>query len=708
MIQHLFELIEHTHRSIFLTGKAGTGKTTFLNDFVKRTKKKHIVVAPTGIAAINAGGSTIHSLFGLPLRPFAPTTERIDGSLANNITDLIRHFRYRKNKLKLLREIELIIIDEVSMLRADVLDMMDFSLRHVRRNQQPFGGVQMLFIGDLYQLPPIVRDESLLSLYYTSPFFFSAKVIDQVKLATIELTEVYRQKDPKFLEILNAIRDGDTQNIDFDLLNSQFQPDFKPQEETYIYLSSHNRIADHINQKKLNDLPGRIYVYEAGIHGDFKENQYPNDTKLELKVGAQVMFIRNDATHEKKYFNGKLAEITRLSEEDIHVLIEGSDEEYKLKKEIWENKKYSLNKDKNIEEEVIGSFEQYPVRLAWAVTIHKSQGLTFDRVIIDAGQSFASGQVYVALSRCRTLDGIILKSRITPEVIFNDRRVSGFQDATNANHCIEQIIHNEKFDYSTGKLLRKLDCHWLKTEIESWFSTASESKNLNLNLAKNLHLTLKKEIENLSYIHNKFERILLQKTQKYIEGKEEWIAIENKAKGAVMFFFNEVNHKIFTPFKDFYAETKGGIRLKTYNEIAKTLLNDIEDYLKELQTLELLGTSLFKSSEITEITSKVKKIPTHIITWQMFESGKNISEIAQIRGVLLATIYGHLTKFAEQGLLKKDELQRIVTKEKISLFQKQFQKQPMEDLKSWKAVLPEDFEYSEIRLLWNFFQNITL
>ncbi len=705
MNQQLFELAEHTSRSIFLTGKAGTGKTTFLNDFVQKTRKKFIVVAPTGIAAINAGGVTIHSMFGLPLRTFLPTTERIDGNLGNNIADLMQHFKYRKDKLKLLREVEIIIIDEVSMLRADVLDMMDFSLRHIRRNQQKFGGAQMLFIGDLYQLPPVVRDEELLKQYYDSPFFFDSLALKELPLVTIELTTVYRQKDEKFLKILNAIRDGDRYEIDFEELNKRYIPDFKPEEEAYVYLTSHNRMADEINQQELNLLKGKSHFFRAKISGDFKESQYPNDEILELKKGAQIMFIRNDATAEKRYFNGKLAEIVDVDDDEIYVKIEGDDEDYKLKKEIWEQKRYTLGNDKSIQEEVIGSFEQYPIRLAWAVTIHKSQGLTFDRLIIDAGKSFASGQVYVALSRCRTLEGIVLKSKITPEIIFNDHRVSGFQDATNANDKIDQILGAEKYDYSIGKVIRRLDLGGIKIELEAWNRASIESKKLDHQKSKSLYTAFKKETENLQGIFEKFEKIIISKTKKFIAGNEEWSEIEAKSKGAVLFFFNNINDKIFEPFKEFYAETKGVAGLKAYNEAARVFLDDLEDYLKNLQDLKLLETPLYEQAEKKPISAKVAKVPTHIITWQLFEEGKSISEIAKERGVLNTTIIGHFSKFAETGVLTKDELKRILPMEKISEFEKQYKEEKFDTLNDWKRNLPDDFDYGEIRLLWTFYDN---
>ncbi|QDP85792.1 AAA family ATPase [Chryseobacterium sp. SNU WT5] len=700
MDESLFNLAEHTNRSIFLTGKAGTGKTTFLNDFVKKTNKKHIVVAPTGIAAINAGGVTIHSMFGLPLRTFVPTTDRIDSNLGNNISDLMQHFKYRKDKLKLLREIEIIIIDEVSMLRADVLDMMDFSLRFVRRNQQKFGGVQMLFIGDLYQLPPVVRDEHFLGLYYKSPFFFESYALKEVPLITIELTTVYRQTDEVFLDILNDIRDGAVGDIDFETLNERYIPDFEPTNEPYVYLTSHNRMADEINQKKLAQLKGKPYFYSADIVGNFNENQYPNEEELQLKVGAQVMFIRNDASSEKRYFNGKLAEVMSLDNKEVTVLIDGDDEVFTIKKETWEQKKYGLDAEKNITEDVLGSFQQYPIRLAWAVTIHKSQGLTFDRLIIDAGKSFASGQVYVALSRCRTLEGIVLKSKITPNVIFADRRVSQFQDETNANEKIEEILQTEKYDYSIKKVVSALDCSWFKYSLETWFQSTRTSKALDKNKATYLYKTLRPKVENFESVYGKFAKVMLQKTYKFINGKEEWSEIEDKAKGAVNFFFTKVNLEVFQPLLDFYSENKGTKGLKQYNEDFRVFLDDLEDYLNDLKKVNLLESSLFNTDNNVAISTKVAKIPSHILTFQLFEAGKTIPEIAKERGLVTETIFGHLAKFAEQGLL---DLTRIFDKEKIKTFEKEFKKNPHETLNDWKRALPNDFEFNEIRLLLNHF-----
>ena len=700
MNNHFFDLIEYTSRSVFLTGKAGTGKTTFLNEFVKKTKKKHIVVAPTGIAAINAGGVTIHSMFGLPLRTFLPTTDRIDSSLANNIIDLQQHFKYRKDKLKLLREVEVLIIDEVSMLRADVLDMMDFSLRFIRRNNQRFGGVQMLFIGDLYQLPPVVRDEHVLKMFYNSPFFFDSLAIKDIPLLTIELTKVYRQTDQEFLEILNAIRDGDVANIDFNHLNERYDPGFEAGEEPYVYLCSHNKMADDINQEKLKDIKVSPKSYEAKLFGEFKENQYPNEQFLELKVGAQVMFIRNDISGEKKYFNGKLGEISSLDENEIKVILDGSEREITVKREVWEQKKYSLDTDKNIKEEVLGSFEQFPIKLAWAVTIHKSQGLTFDKVIIDAGKSFTAGQVYVALSRCRTLEGIVLKSKITPEVIFKDNRILKFQGETQANDNVESILNQEKYDYSIRKLLRTLDCQWFLKEVEQWNNLSIVTKSIDRSKSNQLYLQLKRDVLNLGKIFEKLERIIFQKVNLFIEKKEDWSEIESKSKGAVNFFFTEIRDKVFNPLKDFYAEIKGAKGLKQYNEELKNWLEDIEEYLNSLKEIHLLETKLLDEKNDKEVSMKIAKVPSQVLTFQLFEEGKTISEIAMERGLVKETVIGHLAKFAEQGLL---DIARVITSDKIKTFKEMFHRDPKETLNEWKTALPNDFEFNEIRILINHF-----
>lgn len=645
-MEELTGLLEHTNRSVFLTGKAGTGKTTFLNNFVKTTRKKHIIVAPTGIAAINAGGVTIHSLFAIPSRTFVPTTEPVDPNLAMNINELFPHFKYRKEKLDLFREIELIIIDEVSMLRADLLDMIDHSLRRVRRNQLPFGGVQLLLIGDLYQLPPVVRDDSerILSKFYETPFFFSAKALQNVRLITVELTTVYRQQDEEFLEILNAVRNADFHNLDFEKLNARYNPDFEPENETYIHLCSHNRIADHINQKKLSELEGESLFYKASVIGEFKETQYPMEETLELKVGAQIMFIRNDSSPEKNFYNGKLAEISYLDEDIIKVVLDESKKEIIVTTEVWEQKRYTLDSEKNIKTEVLGSFEQYPIRLAWAVTIHKSQGLTFDRVIIDAGRSFASGQVYVALSRCRTLNGIVLKSEISQNAIFKNHRIEDFQDSTNANENLLQIIDHEKYDYTLHKVHMAVDADWLKEAVMNWKEIPFTVGIPDAEKSNTLSDDLERESEYLFRISQKFKKVTRLKLTDFISGEIQWSELEEKCRGAVNFFYKNVAEKILLPLKKLYSEIIGTKGLKTFNEETKMLLHDLEEYIEKLKTCYLLDVPLFdKEIEMDTSTTIVKK-PTHMITFEMFDEGMPPFEIAEKRNLTLATVYRHLAK----------------------------------------------------------------
>lgn len=700
-MKNLFELIEYTQRSVFLTGRAGTGKTTFLNEFVKKTQKKNVVVAPTGIAAINAGGVTIHSLFGIPPRTFVPTYEEVDRNYAMNINDALHHFRYRKDKRKLLREIEIVIVDEVSMLRADLLDMMDLSLRTVRRNPQPFGGVQLLLIGDLYQLPPVVRNDSqgILSRFYESPFFFSAKALADTSLVTVELTEVYRQRDPEFLQILNAVREADLYDLDFEKLNSRYMPDFEPGDQSYVYLCSHNRMADQINQRKINALKGGEKTFQAVVVGDFNETQYPNDQFLELKVGAQVMFIRNDTSPDKLYYNGRLAKVSFLSLEEVRVILDDTNVEITVHREVWEQKRYSVDLDKNIQEDVIGSFEQYPLRLAWAVTIHKSQGLTFDRVIIDAGKSFASGQVYVALSRCRTLEGVVLKSQITQNVIFTDPRIDEFQNKTGTND-IEQIVKDEKNDYALHKIELATDLSWLQSTILSWSAAALTVKNLNREKAKELSQSFKVQSQKLLEIDNKFKLVLKQKGQQVLAGEIEWSEIENKCKGAVNFYYKNLLENFLRPMEDFYSETKGVKGLKSYNVSAKEFLETLEEYLDGLKRSQLIGIPLFDKMNEPVAEKPTIKRPSHLLTYQLFEEGKSVEDIGKERGLVKSTIYGHLAKMAEVGVL---DLQRLFTDDQILEFKKIYDKGGFENLTDLKQHLPDSFDFPELRILLNHF-----
>ena len=428
-----WDFVEHTGRSIFLTGKAGTGKTTFLKMVVERSTKRSIVVAPTGVAAINAGGMTIHSFFQLPFSPFVPNAQ------------IKSKFDFGKEKRKIISSLDLLIIDEISMVRSDLLDAIDSVLRRFRDRYKPFGGVQLLMIGDLQQLTPVVtpEDERMLSPYYDTPYFFGSKALTQTDYVTIQLERVYRQQDDVFLALLNHIREGRPTAEDFVLLNSRYEPTFIPKSEAgYIRLTTHNQMANNYNESELLKLPGRSYTYQAKIEGTFPEYSYPTAETLTIKVGAQVMFVKNDPSGEHRYYNGRIGHVTFAEENRLQVYCPGDAEAIEVEPLEWENSRYTLNEEtREIESEVLGKFSQLPLRLAWAITIHKSQGLTFERAIIDASLSFAPGQVYVALSRCKTLGGLVLASRIPPQAIINDERVDAYIEHQEeaARWSIEQL-----------------------------------------------------------------------------------------------------------------------------------------------------------------------------------------------------------------------------------------------------------------------------
>ena len=417
-LRNAWEFAEHTGISIFLTGKAGTGKTTFLKALKEHSSKRIIVVAPTGVAAINAGGVTIHSFFQLPLSPYVPGTTFKD------------RYDFGKEKRRIIRTLDMLVIDEISMVRSDLLDAIDNVLRRYRDPTRPFGGVQLLMIGDLHQLTPVVtpRDEELLRPYYDTPYFFGSHALQQTSYVTIQLTHVYRQQDQAFIDILNHVRDGVPTAEDLARLNARCKPMFIPKaEEGYIRLTTHNRMADSYNDNELHKLPGKRYVFKAEIEKEFPESSYPADVNLELKQGAQVMFIKNDPSPLHLYYNGRIGHVVGFEEGKIVVKCPGDDYTISVEPAEWENTRYAINEEtKVIEPQVLGVFRQYPLRLAWAITIHKSQGLTFEHAIIDAGLSFASGQVYVALSRCKSLEGLVLASRIGFSNVFNDSRVASY------------------------------------------------------------------------------------------------------------------------------------------------------------------------------------------------------------------------------------------------------------------------------------------
>ena len=419
-----WDFIEGTGTSLFLTGKAGTGKTTFLRMLREKSPKRMIVLAPTGIAAVNAGGMTIHSFFQLPFAPYVPESSFSAGGEAKY------NYHFGKNKINIIRSVDLLVIDEISMVRADLLDAVDNVLRRYRRRDRPFGGVQMLMIGDLQQLAPVVKDDEwqLLKEYYNTPYFFSSRALRQSEYCTVELETVYRQSDARFLDLLNRIRDNRCDDATLEALNGRYIPGFRPHPgDGFVRLVTHNWQARQINDEELGKLPGDTFTFIAETEGKFPEASFPTDMELTLKQGAQVMFVKNDSSGGHRYFNGMLGEVTELSDDGIEVRCRDNGETIRLQKEEWTNARYELDKDsKEIREEIDGVFRQYPLKPAWAITVHKSQGLTFDRALIDVSGSFTHGQTYVALSRCRTLEGLVLSAPLTRQSLIYDKAVDSF------------------------------------------------------------------------------------------------------------------------------------------------------------------------------------------------------------------------------------------------------------------------------------------
>ena len=476
--QDALQLITHTRQSVFLTGKAGTGKSTFLKYICNHTKKKYVVLAPTGIAAINAGGVTLHSFFKLPFRPMLPD----DPDLSLSHGRIFEFFKYPKEKRKIIAEVDLIIIDEISMVRADIIDCVDRILRVYSGNMRlPFGGKQLLFVGDVFQLEPVVPSDQkeILSLFYASPFFFSARVFKDINLVPIELQKVYRQTDSVFINILDWIRNNAARKQELDTLNGRYFPSFEPQnEDMYITLATRRDQVDFINEKKLAELPGEEYVSVGKIEGDFPESSLPTQLNLSIKEQAQVIFIDND--YERRWVNGTIGMVSGIDENgNVYVLLE-SGVEHLVEPTSWRNYKYKYNeKEKRIEEEIVGTFEQLPIRLAWAITVHKSQGLTFSRVVVDlTGGVFAGGQTYVALSRCTSLEGLVLKSKISSRDIFIRKEIVEFSQIFNNQALIEKSIKESEAELQYGRAAQGFRQGNMQEAVEAFAAAVSKRNEL--------------------------------------------------------------------------------------------------------------------------------------------------------------------------------------------------------------------------------------
>jgi hypothetical protein len=588
------QFIEKTDRNLFITGKAGTGKTTFLHKIKSESLKRMVIVAPTGVAAINAKGVTIHSFFQMPFGPILP----------NQIANTNQQRKFSKTKIDIIKSLDLVIIDEISMVRADLLDAIDQVMRRYKNRNKVFGGAQILMIGDLQQLAPVVKPNewSLLQQHYDTVYFFSAKAYQEANVVSIELKHIYRQKNEVFIKILNEIRTNTLSDSSAKILNTNYNPSFSPaKEEGYITLTTHNNRANLINNSELNKLKINPVFFNAVISGKFSENAFPNAERLELKVGAQVMFIKNDSSTEKRYYNGKIGIITAISKESVSVQCGDEVDEIVTEKETWSNINYTINEEtKAIKEEMIGAFTQIPLRLAWAITIHKSQGLTFERAIIDAEASFAHGQTYVALSRCTSLEGLVLKTPITSSAIINDSTVSLFNEGVEENHPDENILNESEKHFQLNLISEIFDYHSLLYPatrlIDIFYKNQSTVKGDVIN-----HLqTIKDDgVVALMKVSNGFKNQLLQIAEDAIL-PENSSQIQERFIKAVAYFVTKTKGDILKPLNTITFSTDNKAVQKDFSKQLDSLQEKLLEKLFVLQKL----TNGFKVQEYLQVRAK--------------------------------------------------------------------------------------------------------
>lgn len=706
--------ISTTNRNVFLTGKAGSGKTTLLHYILRNTHKNRAVAAPTGIAAINAKGVTLHSLLHLPFGTFVPENISIDPSdyrtQINTPESFLAQFKMNAAKRDLIRNLELLIIDEVSMLRADMLDCIDLVLRTIRRNKLPFGGLQLLFIGDLNQLPPIIKNSewNVLQQYYSSAYFFEALALQQSSVIHIELDHIFRQTDPEFIALLNRLRDNKLSTIDIELLNSYYVQDYTQKEhEGYIHITTHNNKADQLNRQSLNKLNGIGKNYIAKISGDFPENMFPIPENNNFKVAAQVMFIKNDTSGEGRYFNGKIGEIHEMDENQITVKVKEPDDILVVERHIWENKRYKLNKQSNeIEEQTLGTFSQFPLKLAWAITVHKSQGLTFNKAVLDLSDSFAPGQMYVALSRLTGLEGLLLSSLIPTLSLENNEVLKTFEKNRPTSEVLASQLETDRksyvFDLSRKTFSLQRLLYAFQDHLQEFNKDGSRSiKQQYLNWTKEhqskmveLHSVGTKFISSLTKYETTIDYLLLlservSKAQNYFVPLLEVI-------------WQELNAHI----KKVSIQKKVKGYLKELEEISQLLKAKIMEIDKTVLLLEAAKKNKLltkKDMQISEVYKKSqalktivkKKNPTAEVSFELYQSGKNVKEIADERGLVPTTILGHLCQYIETGkvnandLLEPEKLNQIcdVIKTKGSKLSSEI-----------KATLSDEFSYADIKI----------
>ena len=585
--------IEKTDRNLFITGKAGTGKTTFLHQIKNESLKRMVIVAPTGVAAINAKGVTIHSFFQMPFGPILP-----------NQPPNSQQRRFSKTKIDIIKSLDLVIIDEISMVRADLLDGIDQVMRRYKNRNKVFGGAQVLMIGDLQQLAPVVRPNewSLLQPHYETVYFFSSKAFQEANVVSIELKHIYRQKNEDFIKILNEVRTDTLSNESAEILNRNYNPSFSPsKEEGFITLTTHNNRANLINNSELNKLKDKSAFFKAEISGKFSENSFPNDEKLELKLGAQVMFIKNDSSQEKRYFNGKIGIITKISKDAVTVKCPNDADEIVTERETWSNINYSINDEtKAIKEELIGAFTQIPLRLAWAITIHKSQGLTFEKAIIDAEASFAHGQTYVALSRCTSLEGLVLKTKITSNAIINDKTVSIFNENVAENHPDESILNESEKHFQLNLIIELLDyqpfLYPITRLIDIYYRNQTSIKG---DVIDHLQTIKDDGVVALMKVSNGFKNQLLQISEANIL-PENSSQIQERFTKAIDYFLNQTKNNIEKPLDAIQFSTDNKAVKADFSKQFDSLQEKLDEKLFALQKM----TNGFKTKDYLEVRAK--------------------------------------------------------------------------------------------------------
>lgn len=740
---YTLKFINQTHRSVFLTGKAGTGKTTLLREIIQTTHKNTVVVAPTGIAALNAGGVTIHSMFQLPFGGFIPDNSSphfSENTKFETRATLRRHFKMSGLKKSVIKNMELLIIDEVSMLRADLLDAMDFMMQTVRKKTSPFGGVQVLYIGDLLQLPPVIRDEEWRTLknYYKGKFFFHSHVIQQNPPLYIELSKIFRQTDDVFISILNNLRNNQISPQDVQNLNQYVNPNFDLKaNKGYITLTTHNTKADAMNAQALEDLEEKLVVYKPSIVGDFPEKIFPVDEELKLKVGAQVMFVKNDLSFDKKYFNGKMGIIQSLSKEEILVHFPEENTTIEVEKYEWENIRYKVDElTKEIEEEVLGTFVHYPIKLAWAITVHKSQGLTFEKAALDVSQVFLPGQAYVALSRLRSLNGLILLSPLRMNGISNDQDVMDYSLNKASDDFLKNSLHFETKNFIHNYLVNTFDWaelaqEWRNHKFSYLDNSESSAKSKQANWAA-------KQLEAIDRLLDPSQKFIVQLNKIFNAETVDLNHVSERFLAAYNYFIKPMDDLVFEILwkveevkrlkkaKAFYEElmvleelqTKAVLRLMKAKLLIETVVagetiskekltsDVIKKYIShkteaiQAQFKEVNVTLIEDEADVERYTKKKKatkepKKSTIEETYELWLAKNSIQDIANIRKLTSQTIEGHLVKLIQA---KKVSVQDVLPLDKIEELAEAFKYYKEESLTGMKEQFGEKYTWDELRM----------